>query len=524
MLRSHLHRVTNKEAGQALPLFGLMIMVLLGFTAMSVDVGRYVWARTSMQAGVDAAAVAAAQSMPSQTAAETVAAEYWLDNSGFIQAQGTNIQFAVSYPPGNKRIRVAAEADIPTWFAKFFGVDHWTVEAEGDAEAQVLDIAVVFDISGSMCFDSFLQVENSTSYMMSPGRMSPAGGSFPVLAEHLDSTETDVTLNDASIFNSTSSSNNRTNFGTSWNSSNRYWQQPTGSTADDNPTSANLRRGIIMIDNEIMRITNISGNTLTVIRGYRNEQTNSSPGATSHSAGAEVWANRTGYSSTSDYCQLASRFTPSTSVNGPAEPFDGSIDAAKYFTTLFDPGYDKIGAARYSTNSALSQNLTSSFSNVRSSLDAILYPTGSTNIAGGIAGGRHILDGTGKRANAVRVLVLLTDGIANTVCGDNDTYSAGDYDDLPCDDTNSASTSISESHAYSEAQRAVDGDIIIFTIGLGNGVNDDFLERVADGGVNGVGPCQEGEDDCRYYFAPTTAQLDEAFEAIAEQTHIALVR
>lgn len=523
MLRS-LPRRSRSEAGQALPMFGLMIFVLLGFVAMSIDVGRFVWARTSMQAGVDAAALAAAQSMPSQTAAEAVAAQYWVDNSGFIQSQGTNVNFTVSYPPGNKRIRVSGEADIPTWFAKFFGVDEWHVSAEGDAEAQVLDIAVVFDISGSMCFDSFLQVENSTSYMMSPGRMSPAGGSFPVLASAINSTQTSITLNDASIFNSTSSSNNRSNFGASWNSSNRYWQQPTGSTADDNPTSASLRRGIIMIDNELMRITNISGNTLTVIRGYRNEQTDSSPPAASHSAGAEVWANRTGYGSTSDYCQLASRYTPTTSVNGPAEPFDGAINAAKYFTTLFDAGYDKIGAARYSTNSALSQNLTSNFASVRSSLDAILFPAGSTNIAGGIAGGRNILDGTGKRANAVRVLVLLTDGIANTVCGSDDTYGTSDYNNLPCSSTNSASTAISESHAYQEAQRATNGDIIIFTIGLGNGVNADFLQRVADGGTSS-GPCQDGDaDNCRYYFAPTTAQLDEAFEAIAEQTHIALVR
>jgi hypothetical protein len=531
MLRSILQVKRRNEAGQALPLFGLMVMVLLGFTAMSVDVGRYVWARTSMQAGVDAAAVAAAQDMPSQTAAEATAAQYWLDNSGFIQAQGENIQFAVSYPPGNKRIRVSSEAEIPTWFAKFFGVDHWTVSAEGDAEAQVLDIAVVFDISGSMCFDSFGTVENSTSYLMSPGRNTPAGGyARPVLASAINSTQTSITLNDAGIFNSTSASTNRSNFGTTWNSTLRYWQNPPtgdpsgGNDPDDDPTTANLRRGVIQIDNELMRITNISGNTLTVIRGFRNEQTNGNTSAASHSSGAEVWANRTGYSSTGDYCQLASRFTPTTAVNGPAQPFDGAIDAAKYFTTLFDAGYDKIGAARYSTNSALSSNLTSSFSTVRDSFDAILFPSGSTNIAGGLAGGRHVLDGTGKRANAVRVLVLLTDGIANTVCGTNDTYSTTDYNALPCSDTNSASTSISESHAYSEAIRATNADIIIFTIGLGNDVNASFLEQVADGGVAGVGPCQEDLEDCRYYFAPTTAQLDEAFEAIAEQTHIALVR
>lgn len=513
MLRSLLRWRSQSEAGQALPLFGLMFMVLIGFVALSIDVGRYVWARTSMQAGVDAAAVAAAQSMPSQTAAEATAATYWVDNSSFIQNAGQNVQFTVSYPPGNKRIRVRGEADIPTWFAKFFGVDHWHVSAEGDAEAQVLDIAVVFDISGSMCFDSFRQVENSTSYMMSPGRLTPAGGfAFPRLAANINSTQTTIQLNDVRIFNSTNAATNRSNFGTTWNSTLRYWENPSGSTADDVPTSASLRRGVIMIDNELMRITaiNAATNTMTVIRGYRDEQTNANTVATSHSANAEVWANRTGYSSTGDYCQLGSYYTPTTTTNGPVQPFDGAIDAAKYFTTLFDTSYDKIGAANYSTDGNISQNLTSNFAAVRGSLDAILWPAGSTNIAHGIAVGRQILDGTGKRANAVRVLVLLTDGIANTWCGGS-TYAQSNYNSTTCS-TSSGATTTAESHAISEATRAANGDIIIFTIGLGNGVNDTFLQNVANIG-NGA-----------YYFAPTTAQLDEAFEAIAEQTHIALVR
>ena len=62
-MRTILSRTHKDQAGQALPLFGIMVFVLLGFVAMSIDVGRYVWARTSMQAGVDAAAIAAAQMM-----------------------------------------------------------------------------------------------------------------------------------------------------------------------------------------------------------------------------------------------------------------------------------------------------------------------------------------------------------------------------------------------------------------------------------------------------------------------------
>jgi hypothetical protein len=68
------------------------------------------------------------------------------------------------------------------------------------------------------------------------------------------------------------------------------------------------------------------------------------------------------------------------------------------------------------------------------------------------------------------------------------------------------------SHALLEAQRAADGDIIIFTIGLGSGADESLLQDIAAIGSGS------------YYFAPTAAQLDGAFKAIAEQTHIALVK
>lgn len=512
MLRSLIRKLTRREAGQALPLFGLFLFVFIGFVAMSIDVGRYVWARTQMQAAVDAAALAAAQSMPSQTAADAKATEYWLDNSGFIQAQGTNVQFAVEYPPGNKAIRVSASADIPTWFARLFGVDHWTVSASGDAESQVLDIAVVLDVSGSMCFDSFAQVEKSISYQMSPGRLTPSGGfAFPRLANNINSTQTTIQLNDVRIFTSTNSSTNWNNFGTTFNSTTPYWQRTTGGS------DPSLRAGIIKIDDELMKITavNVATNTLTVQRGIQNRYKSQGTTATSHSANAEVWANRTGYSSTGDYCELASYYQATTAQNGPHMPFDGAISNAQYFTTLFDPAYDKIGLAKYSSSASIVENLSSNLATIANSMDTILFPAGGTNIAHGLAKGRFILDGSGKRANAVRVLVILTDGVPTNYCSNSGAYTSNSTscttqsDSTPstCPASNTAIT-----HAKNQATAAKDAGIIVFTIGLGDGVLDCVLEDIATLGGG------------TYYKAPTVAQLDEAFQAIAEQTHIALVK
>ena len=186
------------------------------------------------------------------------------------------------------------------------------------------------------------------------------------------------------------------------------------------------------------------------------------------------------------------------------------VDDAQHFTTLFSTDYDKIGLASYSSQASHNEALTSSFSTVRNEMDG-LSPNGGTNIAHGLALGRQILDGAGKRANAVRVIVLLTDGVANTYCGSSSYGSGSAYNGTSCSGPNS-SVSTAVTHARNEADRAANGDIIIFTIGLGYAVDGAFLEDIADRG------------DGTYYFAPTAAQLDEAFESIAEQTHIALVR
>lgn len=526
MLRSLLHSKTKREAGQALPMFAMMIFVILGFCAMSIDVGRYVWARTSMQAGVDAAAIAAAQDMPDWVAAQSTAATYWNDNSGFIQSQGTNIAFSVTQVPGNKRIRVQGDADVATWFARFFGVPKWHVSASGDAEAQVLDIAVVLDISGSMCkhpaLPSFLEIESGNA-LMSPGRATPytPGGvspayAFPTLAAPISAptgSSITITLNDVRMFASTNATANQRNFGNNWNSSTPYWQRTFSS-------SGTVRSGMILIKNssgngyEIFKITavNVGANQLTVTRAQSAPGYGFTPPQAAHSAGAEIWANRYTGPNGSDYCDAVSKYKANSSTNGPHEPFDSAVNSAKYFISLFNPSYDKIGLATFSSDGAIRQNLTGTFSSVDNSIDNVFYPAGSTNIAHGIARGRAILDGSGKRANAVRVMVVLTDGIPNQYCTNG--YESSSCSNGSTSDPSScpAPSNTSIAAAINQAAVAKAGDITVYTIGLGAGVLDCILTDIATAGGGA------------YYKAPSPADLDDAFKAIAERTHIALVK
>ena len=477
--------VRGREDGQALVLFAAGLIGFLVIVGLSIDVGRFLWARTQIQAAVDAAALAAAQSMPDQQDAAQKADWYWMDNSGFIRSQGRNVQFRVTYPPGNKAVRVEASAEIPTWFVRLVGFNQWNVSAAGEAESQVLDIAMVLDISGSMCFDTYPQVEAQTAWM-SPGRADriprlrqaiPAGGA-DVITIYLDS---------VAIFNSTSASANNQNFG--YNATTPYYQRNIGG-----------RAGTIMIDRELFTIQSINAanNSMQVRRAQQNRNTGQWTTKDAHAVGAQVWANRLS-------CTLAAP----NGAGGPFEPYDTMVDAADYFVGLFDPQYDKIGVANFSNRGSLVASLSSNFNAVRSALHSMSPPNGATNIAHAIAVGRQILDGTGKRANAVRVLVLLTDGVANTYCG-SATYNPNAYNTTSCSE--GSGQSIAVEHAFNEAQRAKNADIIIYTIGLGNEVDHNFLDQIArmTGG--------------KYFYSPTAEQLDEAFQAVAEQTHIALVR
>ncbi len=481
-------------------LFVLGLIGFFGLLAMAIDVGRVVWARTQIQAAVDAAALAAAQSMPDQTGASQQAGIYWTDNSGFIRSQGQNVAMTVSFPGGNKAVAIHAEADLSTWFARFFGLDSWHVTADGQGESQVLDIALVLDVSESMCDGSYPVIDQR--WHMSPGRTA----SVPRLAGPIDATQTTINVVSAAPFTAPAASY----FGGSgyWagNGGTPYWQ--AGAQKTIGGVLYKTRTGMIMIDNELMQITGVSGNVLTVTRGQPDKQTSTDstfagiPTAkTAHAANSEVWLNRDG-------CSAAGR-----AANGPYEPYDSLVADAQAFTGLFS-GFDKMGLVSFSSSAAIKDQLNSNLNAIRSDLANALPkpPSGGTNSAHGIAVARQVLDGSGKRSNALRVMVFETDGRAKEWCG-SASYSASAYDTTSCSVGGGIEgNATAVSHVMAEAQRAAADGIIIYVIGLGPDVDNAFLQQLATVGRG------------KYYAAPTSAELVAAFQAIAAETHIALTK
>ncbi len=171
------------------------------------------------------------------------------------------------------------------------------------------------------------------------------------------------------------------------------------------------------------------------------------------------------------------------------EPMTSVKAAANGFADLFEPGYARVGLVSFASTSSLDQTASSDFgpgSGLESAVDNI-YPGGSTNIGDAIDDAHDdVLNGTYTRGDALKIVVLLSDGVPNRCAGGAN-----------CTDEEAAD------HARAEAQEAADDGVVIYAIGLGANVDTALMEDLAAIG-NGA-----------YVPSPTAADLDDTFDTIA---------
>jgi hypothetical protein len=121
----------KQSCGQAYVITILFLAVLLAIAAAVLDIGSWYRADRSLQATVDAAALAGAQALPDGTAsASTLASQYAAKNGG-----GTmNITFETQVFP-NDTISVSGSRPAPGFFSKMLGIKSVTVHATATARA-----------------------------------------------------------------------------------------------------------------------------------------------------------------------------------------------------------------------------------------------------------------------------------------------------------------------------------------------------------------------------------------------------
>jgi hypothetical protein len=159
-------RRARGERGQILPIVVLALLALLGVSAFAIDVGFAYYAKRQMQAATDAAALAGAQDLPNVDNAKKMAKEYaeankpqGLSSYDFTyEAKCTNTSVIAGGCDASKNpndLVVSGTANTTAWFAKLFGIDHFTVSAHASAcspcSSTPVDIVIAIDRTLSMC-------------------------------------------------------------------------------------------------------------------------------------------------------------------------------------------------------------------------------------------------------------------------------------------------------------------------------------------------------------------------------------
>lgn len=166
------------------------------------------------------------------------------------------------------------------------------------------------------------------------------------------------------------------------------------------------------------------------------------------------------------------------------EPFTSVQEAAISFASNFSTVYDQMALISYSSSATTDLTLGNDFGPGGDFEEAVedMHPSGNTNIGAAIRLGRLQLVGPNAQPDAAKVMVLLTDGIAN------EPYN----------------TSYARDYAEDQAELTADEGILIYVIGLGDSLDEDLLEEIASIGGGA------------YLNAPEASDLQDAFQTIAD--------
>lgn len=157
------------ESGQALVVTTLFTVVLLGGTALTLDVGSWYREHRQAQTTADAAALAGAQSLPGNTTGATTDAQTFADKNGGGIVATDGIAFRSDFEP-NDTLTVKVIRTAPGFFSKLFGIDSTQVHAAASARS-----AVPIDVRGA----APIVVDKAHQYLTgrdSSGKVCPCFG------------------------------------------------------------------------------------------------------------------------------------------------------------------------------------------------------------------------------------------------------------------------------------------------------------------------------------------------------------
>jgi hypothetical protein len=169
-----LRRLVISDHGQVLPISALMIMMMLGMTALAIDGGRAMFTSRELQAATDASAMAGAQVLPTATTSlqVTTAVNLYSAVSGddnartglpsvtvtpTLECLNTLVTqgAACAGPVPYNAVKVVQQSVLPMYFAGLFGHKTVTLTAVSTAAARgstprYANVAIIVDATLSM--------------------------------------------------------------------------------------------------------------------------------------------------------------------------------------------------------------------------------------------------------------------------------------------------------------------------------------------------------------------------------------
>ncbi|TGE32430.1 Tad domain-containing protein [Desulfosporosinus sp. Sb-LF] len=118
--------VNRKERGSVVVLVTLSLTVLLGFCAIVTDVGLMYAQKAHLQNSVDAAALAGVQELPNNPSLAEQKARDYADENGVPAV-------TVSLEANNAKIIVQATQQVPTYFARIWGITEEQISVSAKA-------------------------------------------------------------------------------------------------------------------------------------------------------------------------------------------------------------------------------------------------------------------------------------------------------------------------------------------------------------------------------------------------------
>lgn len=145
-------RVIADNRGGISILFAFAVLPIAAMAGLAIDYGQAIRAEKSMQASLDAAALAAAQALAGGEADPAAAGLQYFDRNFTARAAAPSPVVEISVEAADRRVTARGQAEVPTNFARIFGIENFRIGGIAQAEFGISksEVALVLDNTGSM--------------------------------------------------------------------------------------------------------------------------------------------------------------------------------------------------------------------------------------------------------------------------------------------------------------------------------------------------------------------------------------